>query len=72
VRVYEGQSRNASEEEVSPADLAAADVVVTTYNTLAKDIYHQPDITQDVIYNLRHKRKYEVHPPNLFSHPSKL
>ena len=72
MRLYEGQSRNAGQEEVTPADLASADIVVTTYNTLARDIYHQPDITQEVVHNLRHKRKYEVLPLTLSLSPCLL
>jgi len=64
VLLYEGQSSSRQQGEVTPAQLAAADVVITTYNTLAKDIYHQPDVNGEVVHNLRHKRKYEVHIPS--------
>lgn len=56
---YEGQSRD--KRPVSAADLASADVVLTTYTVLARDIYLQPDVGNEREHNLRHAKRYEVH-----------
>ena len=55
---YEGQGRN--KRFVSAADLAAADVVLTTYTVLARDIYLQPDVGEEREHYLRHAKRYEV------------
>lgn len=42
---------------LSARDFAAADVVLTTYETLQKDVHHQADVKS---YGLRKAKKYEV------------
>jgi len=42
---------------LSARDFAAADIVLTTYETLQKDVHHQSDVKS---YRLRHAKKYEV------------
>lgn len=60
VVAYEGQSRGAGKSRVvTAAELASADIVVTTYDSLAHDIYHVP-LSEVHSYPLRHGKKYEV------------
>lgn len=45
---------------VTAADLAAADIVLTTYDVLKRDVYHQPQGEAGEQRSLRHRKKYEV------------
>ena len=57
--LYQGQSRTLGNKVVTASDLACADVVLTTYDALARDLHHRPD--PDVHdYPLRRPKKYEV------------
>ena len=49
--------RGAPSKGLSARDFAAADVVLTTYETLQKDVNRQGNITT---YALRQAKKYEV------------
>ncbi|GIL56939.1 hypothetical protein Vafri_12224 [Volvox africanus] len=49
---------------VTASDLAAADVVLTTYDVLKRDVARQPDL-QVPERNLRHGKRYEVVPTPL-------
>lgn len=44
---------------VTAAELAAADVVLTTYDVLRRDIHHAPD-GAGVAHSLRRRKKYEA------------
>ncbi len=66
VIVYQGQSQSAgigggrqSAGPVTPRDLAAADVCITTYDVLRRDLNHRPD-DGAVEHALRRRKKYEV------------
>ena len=76
VVVYEGQPRNASGPNMlkkqksnaptSAFDLAAADVVLTTYDTLRNDLHHAPDVDlSNDQRSSRHVKKYEIIPTPL-------
>lgn len=55
---YEGQGRG--RRLVTAAELADADVVLTTYAVLAHDIYQQPDVDNIREHNLRRAKRYEA------------
>ena len=59
IRTYEGQIQGPTKEVVTAQDLASADIVLTTYDVLAKDIWRQPDPDQ-AAYSLRREKKYQV------------
>lgn len=65
VIVYQGQSQTAgiggrqSVGPVTPRDLAAVDVCITTYDVLRRDLNHRPD-EGAVEHALRRRKKYEV------------
>lgn len=59
VVTYEGQRRKIGGPAISAASLAAADIVLTTYDVLARDLHHQPDL-EERSYALRRQKKYEV------------
>ena len=84
VVTYEGQPRGASgpdaetrfrrqsarAEPVSALDLARADVVLTTYETLRSDLHHAPSVCQAEADSgpgraSRHRKKYEIIPTPL-------
>ena len=81
VVTYEGQPRGASgpnaktrsrgrDAPVSALDLARADVVLTTYETLRSDLHHAPNVArEDADFETgrasRHRKKYEVIPTPL-------
>ena len=44
---------------VSALDLAAADIVLTTYDILRRDVHHQPDLEVPTC-GLRRRKKYEA------------
>lgn len=61
--VYEGQSQALNTASaVSAAHLAAADIVLTTYDVLRRDLHHEPG---DAAFQrtLRVGKKYEVSTP---------
>ena len=58
--LYQGQSRTLGNKAVSASDLASADIVLTTYDALARDFHHQPDPFAQRDFNLRRPKKYEV------------
>jgi E3 ubiquitin-protein ligase SHPRH len=65
--VYEGQPQpgaGRTAKVVTAANLAAADIVLTTYDVLRRDINHAPD-GQGAGHNLRRRKKYEVMPTPL-------
>ncbi|KAK9810177.1 hypothetical protein WJX72_006177 [[Myrmecia] bisecta] len=65
VIVYQGQAAKAAGSAVVTAkDLAAADIVLTTYDVLRRDVHHQPDPQHDQ-RTLRRRKKYEVVPTPL-------
>lgn len=55
---YEGQGRG--KKLVTAADLAKADIVLTTYSVLSHDIYLQPDVSDTREYNFRYAKRYQV------------
>ena len=60
--VYEVESiasSSASYNALSPHDLASADIVLTTYDTLQKD-FHRIQDENTRSYSFRNKKKYEV------------
>ena len=65
VVVYEGQSQaggiggRRAPLAVAPRDLAAADICITTYDALRRDLNHQPD-GEGTPRALRGRKKYEV------------
>ena len=65
VIVYYGQSHSAgvgsrhSVSTVTPRDLAAVDVCITTYDVLRRDLNHRPD-DDAVEHALRGRKLYEV------------
>ena len=64
VLVYQGQSQDTKNAQVmSAVDLAAADIVLTTYDVLRRDLNFQPQDTE--ARQLRRKKKYEVGSPLL-------
>lgn len=73
VMVYNGQpqplfggSHTRIESPVTAEDLAQADIVLTTYDVLRKDLYHDSDIAVDSASRvLRHRKKYQVIPTPL-------
>ena len=70
VIVYQGQSQSAGiggkqvTSTVTPRDLAAVDVCITTYDVLRRDLNHRPD-DGVVEHALRRRKKYEVQWPLL-------
>ena len=62
--MYQGQSQDTKNAQVmSAVDLAAADIVLTTYDVLRRDFNFQPQDTE--ARQLRRKKKYEVGSPSL-------
>ena len=59
VVVYEGQSQRLNAATVAAAQLAAADVVLTTYEVLRRDLNHEPGEV-GAQRSLRYGKKYEV------------
>ena len=55
--VYEGQSNTG--RLVTAHDLASADIVLTTYDVLRRDLHHAAD-PEAVPRTLRNRKKYEV------------
>ena len=79
VVVYQGQSQWAgiggrqSAGPVTPRDLAAVDVCITTYDVLRRDLNHRPD-EEAAEHALRRRKKYEVRasaPLRTWSYPHK-
>lgn len=61
--VYEGQAQRRAGKTtavVTAADLAAADVVLTTYEVLRRDIHQQAGPGAGADYAMRRRKKYEV------------
>lgn len=61
--VYEGQAQRRAGKTaavVTAGDLAAADVVLTTYEVLRRDIHQQPAASDSGDYCMRNRKKYEV------------
>ena len=61
--MYEGQAQRRAGETpavVTAADLAAADVVLTTYEVLRRDIHQQAGPGAGADYAMRRRKKYEV------------
>ena len=68
VITYLGQELAASSRPnrmVRPEDLAAADVVLTTYDTLRKDLHRNPD--KEAVRSLRYTKRYHAVPTPLTS-----
>ncbi|KAL3695861.1 hypothetical protein R1sor_009937 [Riccia sorocarpa] len=75
VMVYEGAGKGAhvlagnakgnKPEMVSPDDLAAADIVLTSYDTLRTDVCHEPDKARVVRRSMRYFKRYPVIPTPL-------
>ena len=64
VLVYEVSQVSSSADSysmLSPHDLASADIVLTTYDTLQKDSHRVRDGNSRT-YSFRHARKHEVRP----------
>ena len=55
------KGKHSGQGVVSAQDLASADVVLTTYDVLKRDVHHQADPNQEGKTFRAHKR-YEVHP----------
>ncbi|GAB4820920.1 hypothetical protein N2152v2_007966 [Parachlorella kessleri] len=68
VLIYHGQAQlgpsSYKHSLVTAADLAAADIVLTTYDVLKRDLYHNPE-GDEAQKALRHRKKYEVIPTPL-------
>ena len=65
VVVYEGQAQRQAGKTtvvVTAAELAAADVVLTTYEVLRRDVHQQPAAGVAADYAMRRRKKYEVRP----------
>ena len=61
--MYEGQAQRRAGKTtavVTAADLAAADVVLTTYEVLRRDIHQQAGPGAGADYAMRRRKKYEV------------
>ncbi|KAL2642434.1 hypothetical protein R1flu_010021 [Riccia fluitans] len=80
VMVYEGAGKGArlvrspldtdhamssKPEMIAAHDLAAADIVLTTYDTLRTDLSHEPDKTKVVKRSMRYFKRYPVIPTPL-------
>ena len=72
IMVYEGQPQpkpnRPQPKLVTAADLAACDIVLTTYDVLRSDLYHEPDQKKDDYEDRdlrRRRRKYEIMPTPL-------
>ena len=62
VATYLGQDNS---NMISPQYLAAADIVLTTYDTLRKDLHRNPD--KEAVRSLRHTKRYHAVPTPLTS-----
>ena len=61
--VYEGQAQRRAGKTpavVTAANLAAADVVLTTYEVLRRDVHQQAGPGAGADYAMRRRKKYEV------------
>lgn len=60
---YEGQAQREAGRMaavVTAAELAAADVVLTTYDVLRRDVHQQPSPNDVKEYAMRRRKRYEV------------
>lgn len=73
--VYEGQAQRRAGKTaavVTATELAAADVVLTTYEVLRRDIHQQPSPGDSGDYRMRNRKKYEVGTAHVESFPLHL
>lgn len=63
---FGGSKERQKEVIITAEDLAQADIVLTTYDVLRKDVYHDSDLNVDSTSRvLRHRKKYQVIPTPL-------